>query len=310
MVNLSDQQSAHPMPIPRRFLPSISLLQAFEVAARTQNVTAAAKELSLTQSAVSRQIRALEEQLGTELFYREKQSIRLTVGGERYARDIRDALQKISSASMSLKANPSGGTLTLAILPTFGTRWLAPRLPDFLRNNPGVTINLVTKMSQFDFRSEAIDAAIHFGEPDWPDCDFLHLRGETVVPACSPDFKDAHDWETVCDLADAPLLHLTSRPDAWEQFFAQHAVATPPLEGMLFDQFATAAQAAMAGLGIALLPEFLITDELENEQLVAAAPYRMQSSSNYYLCWPSQNSGYGPLGAFRSWIERVSRELQ
>lgn len=201
------------MPIPRRFLPSISLLQAFEVAARTQNVTAAAKELSLTQSAVSRQIRALEEQLGTELFYREKQSIRLTVGGERYARDIRDALQKISSASMSLKANPSGGTLTLAILPTFGTRWLAPRLPDFLRNNPGVTINLVTKMSQFDFRSEAIDAAIHFGEPDWPDCDFLHLRGETVVPACSPDFKDAHDWETVCDLADAPLLHLTSRPE-------------------------------------------------------------------------------------------------
>lgn len=291
------------MPIPRRFLPSISLLQAFEVAARTQNVTAAAKELSLTQSAVSRQIRALEEQLGTELFYREKQSIRLTVGGERYARDIRDALQKISSASMSLRANPGGGTLTLAILPTFGTRWLAPRLPDFLQQNPGVTINLVTKMSQFDFRSEAIDAAIHFGQPDWPNCEFQHLRGEVVVPACSPAFKAEHQWTGVADLSRAPLLHLMSRPDAWEQFFAKHEIQTPSLEGMLFDQFATAAQAAMAGLGVALLPEFLIQDELANGSLVEAFDARMQSRAEYYLCWPSQNSGYGPLIAFRRWLE-------
>lgn len=291
------------MPIPRRFLPSISLLQAFEVAARTQNVTAAAKELSLTQSAVSRQIRALEEQLGTELFYREKQSIRLTAGGERYARDIRDALQKISSASMSLRANPGGGTLTLAILPTFGTRWLAPRLPDFLHQNPGVTINLVTKMSQFDFRSEAIDAAIHFGEPDWPNCEFQHLMGEVVVPACAPDFKARYHWNCVGDLASAPLLHLTSRPDAWEQFFSMHEVPTQPLQGMLFDQFATAAQAAMAELGVALLPEFLILEELSKGTLVEAVPERMQSHANYYLCWPCQNSDYGPLASFRQWLK-------
>lgn len=161
----------------------------------------------------------------------------------------------------------------------------------------------MSKMSQFDFRSEAIDAAIHFGQPDWPNCEFQHLRGEVVVPACSPAFKAEHQWTGVADLSRAPLLHLMSRPDAWEQFFAKHEIQTPSLEGMLFDQFATAAQAAMAGLGVALLPEFLIQDELANGSLVEAFDARMQSRAEYYLCWPSQNSGYGPLIAFRRWLE-------
>ena len=124
---------------PRRFLPSISLLSAFEAAARTQSFTEAARELDLTQSAVSRQIMALEGQLGVELFIRDKKRVHLTLAGERYATEIRNALKSIASASLALKANPEGGTLNLAILPTFGTRWLAPRLPDFLSKHPGVT---------------------------------------------------------------------------------------------------------------------------------------------------------------------------
>src|SRR5262245_56643181 len=135
----------------RRFLPSISLLAAFEAVARTGSVPAAARELDLTQSAVSRQIKALEEQLGVELFLRERQTVRLTLAGDSYAREIREALRRISSASLNLRANPHGGTLNLAILPTFGTRWLAPRLGRFLSKNPGVTINLVTRLSSFDF---------------------------------------------------------------------------------------------------------------------------------------------------------------
>ncbi len=107
------------MPGPRRFLPSLPLLSAFEAAARTGSITAAAKELSLTQSAVSRQVKALEEQLEVELFHRERQTIRLTVGGDAYAREIRDARRKITTGSLNLRANPFGGTLTLAILPTF-----------------------------------------------------------------------------------------------------------------------------------------------------------------------------------------------
>src|SRR4051812_14009598 len=104
---------------PRRFLPSFSLLSAFEAAARTGSVTAAANELGLTQSAVSRQISALEKQLGVALFLRERQTIRLTIAGDTYAREVREALRRISNASLNLKANPAGGTLNLAILPFF-----------------------------------------------------------------------------------------------------------------------------------------------------------------------------------------------
>jgi LysR family glycine cleavage system transcriptional activator len=154
------------MRIPRRLLPSISLLHAFEAVARTGNVSSAARELCLTQSAVSRQIKALEEQLEVELFVRDHQTVRLTLAGETYARDIRDALHRISIAALNIRANPRGGTLNLAVLPTFGARWLAKRLPGFVAACPGVMINFITRLSPFDFSSETLDAAIHFGPPD------------------------------------------------------------------------------------------------------------------------------------------------
>ena len=293
---------ANEMRSPRRFLPSLSLLQAFEAAARTGSITAAARELSLTQSAVSRQIKALEEQLEVELFHRERQSIRLTDGGESYARDIRDALHRISTASLNLRANPFGGTLNLAILPTFGTRWLAPRLPKFLSRNAGVTINLVTRRSYFDFRAEPIDAAIHFGHPKWPGGELALLRPEHVVPACSPELRDRYAFKEADALRGAPLLHLSSRPDAWERWLTHNSARADGVHGMLFDQFATAAQAAIAGLGVALLPIFLIEDELATGTLVRALDLPMRSAEAYYLVWPPERAGHPPLVAFREWI--------
>lgn len=290
------------MQVPRRFLPSLPLLAAFEAAARTGSVTAAARELNLTQSAVSRQIRALEEQLGVELFHREKQTIRLTAGGEGYAREIRDALRKISSASLNLRANPYGGTLNLAILPTFGTRWLAPRLPDFLSRNPGITINLVTRITAFDFRLEPVDAAIHFGRPEWPGGELALLRQEIVVPACSPDLRAQYGFTRPADIRSAPLLHLASRPDAWERWMMMNGVDADAVHGMLFDQFATAAQAAIAGVGVALLPKFLIEEELAQGRLVCALDIQMKSAEAYYLVWPSERAAHPPLLAFKQWI--------
>lgn len=286
----------------RRFLPSISLLAAFEAVARTGSVTAAARELDLTQSAVSRQIKALEEQLHVELFVRERQTVRLTLAGDSYAREIREALRRISSASLNLRANPHGGTLNLAILPTFGTRWLAPRLGRFLSRNPGVTINLVTRLSSFDFRLDFIDAAIHFGHPHWPGAELTFLMSETTVPACSPDFLKQHGILKAKDLLGVPLLHLTTRPDAWERWFADNGVVFQSVHGMLFDQFATAAQAAIAGLGVALLPTFLIQDELKRGDLVTATCLEMEGSERYYLAYPPERADYAPLSAFRDWI--------
>ena len=286
----------------RRFFPSTSLLLAFEAAARTGSITAAARELALTQSAVSRQILALEEQLGANLFHRERQTIRLTPGGESYAREIRDALHRISSATLNLRANPYGGTLNLACLPTFGARWLTPRLPEFLASNPGIRINLMTRMTKFDFDSDPFDAAIHFGAPEWPGAELMLLRHEISIPVASPEFAQRHELSSPESLASAPLLHLATRPDAWERWFMKAKVPVENLRGMLFDQFATLSEAAIAGLGIALLPEFLIDAELANGQLKRLVGAGMESDGAYYLAWPKERSGYPPLVAFRNWI--------
>ena len=287
---------------PRRFLPSTAVLAAFEATARTGSMTLAARELRLTQSAVSRQIKILEEQLEVELFIRERQTVRLTSVGESYAREVRDALHKISTASFNLHANPRGGTLNLAILPTFGTRWLAPRLPGFLAANPGITINLTTRLSYFDFRAESLDAAIHFGQPEWPGAEMALLRSEQVVPACSPGLKRQYGFRVAGDLRKAPLLSISTRFHAWDRWFSVHDEPAKTAQGMVFDQFATAAQAAIAGLGVALLPTFLIRDELASRKLVRAINLPMESPERYYLVWPSERTKYPPLAAFREWL--------
>ena len=295
------------MALARRFLPSTALLQAFEAAARLESFTAAAAELNLTQSAVSRQIRALEEMLGSVLFVRERQTVRLTDAGQTYAQEIRSALETIATATLRFRANPNGGTLNLAILPTFGTRWLAPRLTDFIATNPGVTINLTTRLAPFDFAQEPLDAAIHFGGPDWPGAETEFLMGEVLIPACSRALRERYGFSTPSDLLAAPLLHLASRPDAWETWFAHHRVEHRPVSGMLFDQFATATQAAMSGMGVALLPSFLFRAEFERGDLVAAVDCPMTNADGYHLVWPAKRRDFPPLAAFRRWIGKTIR---
>jgi len=288
----------------RRFLPPMSALAAFEAGARLQSFTAAAAELNLTQSAVSRQIRVLEEQLGAELFVRERQTVRLSAAGQAYAQEVRRALQLIATATLALRANPQGGTLNLAILPTFGTRWLAPRLPRFLAAHPGITINLSTRLAPFDFQSDPLDAAIHFGPPEWPGARLDFLMNETVVPACSPALRERLGLRSAADLLAAPLVHLVSRPDAWEHWLRAAGVPFTELHGMLVDQFAVAAQAAIAGLGVALLPSFLIDTELARGDLVLAVNQPQASTEAYHLAWPLSRAHYPPLVAFRQWLQQ------
>ncbi len=292
------------MALARRFLPSMQLLCAFEAAARHQSITAAAAELSLTQSAVSRQIHALEEALGYELFVRERQTIRLNLAGETYAQEIRELLRRISAATLAFRANPQGGTLNLAILPTFGTRWLAPRLPGFVAENPGVTINLTTRLAPFDFQFDTVDAAIHFGRPNWSGAELEFLMRETVVPACSASTLATYQFAEPLDLLKAPLLHLSSRPDAWEKWFEATGAGAVAVHGMLLDQFATAAQAAISGLGVALLPKFLIEPELSRGDLVPAIDCPVESAEGYYLAWPANRASRPPLQAFRAWVKK------
>ena len=293
------------MTLARRFLPSMSLLRAFEAAARHQSFTASAAELSLTQGAISKQIRALEEITGAELFIRDRQTVRLTLAGAAYAREVRAALRHIANATLEFRANPGGGTLNLAILPTFGARWLANKLPSFIASCPGVTLNMITRLAPFDFAADQLDAAIHFGEPDWPGAELDLLMTETVVLVCSPAMAIKYMFVEPADVLAAPLLHLVTRPDAWERWFEANHVEPASLHGMLVDQFAVAIQAAVAGVGVALTPKFMIEAELARGDLVQAVDSSIESKGRYYLAWPLDRGSHGPLQAFRTWIRRV-----
>ena len=274
------------MTVARRFLPSLSLLTAFEAVVRTGSTSAAAQELDLTQGTVSRLIQNLEAQLGAALFLRDGRRLRPTGAALAYARDVRRAIDLIGSASLRLTASPDGGSLSLAILPTFGTHWLAPRLPGFLARHPGITINLATQLKPFDFDDLGYDAAIHYGEATWPHAGHAKLFDERVVAVCSPAFLVAHPIRHAADLLTLPLLQLESRPTEWQTWLRSHDIPAAAPRGMVFDQFATMMQAAMHGIGVALLPEFLAGPALAQGQLTRVVGASVANGGAYFLVWP------------------------
>jgi len=290
------------MHLQRRLLPSTRALAAFDAVARTGSFTVAARELDLTQGAVSRQIRALEDQLGVTLVERDRHSVRLSAAGETYAEKIRAALQAIGAASLNVMAGSGGGVINLAILPTFGTRWLAPRIPSFLAAHRGITINLSTRLRPFDFALENLDAAIHHGDPDWPGATCVFLMNEVEVPACAPGFLDANGPLDGERLSGLPLLHITTRPYAWPDWFEAQGLGGAPSQGMHFDQYSTVAQAAVAGLGVALLPRFLIEEELKRGDLVIALDRPIESRYPYYLAIRNERLHQPHVAAFRDWL--------
>ncbi len=282
------------------------MLTAFDSAARTGSFTAAARELNLTQGAISRQINALENQLGVTLFERIRKTICLTDTGKVYAQEVHAALQTIRNASLNAMTNPLNAILNLAILPTFGTRWLMPRFPLFLQENPDITVKFVTKLSPFDFHDEDLHGAIHYGTPDWPDTVSTFLMGEESIPVCSPKFSRENQLASAADLAVLPLLHLASRSDAWDSWFRSNGIVLSRERGMLFEQFSIVAQAAVAGLGAGLLPRFLIQSELDRGELEVILDIPLKSSAGYYLVTPIDKSEYAPVMAFRSWLLRMT----
>lgn len=290
------------MAVPRRLLPSVSLLAAFEAVVRTGSTLAAARDLDLSQGAVSRLIQNLEAQLGVTLFLRERRRLIPTDHALAYARDVVKALDLISRGSMRVRSNTGGGTLSLAILPTFGTRWLAPRLARFLSDHPGITLNLGTRLRPFDFDEEGFDAAIHFGAETWAGAGSVKLFDERLVACSAPGFLATHPVAAARDLVGLALLQLETRPGAWANWFAHHGVSGPMPQGMVFDQFAPMIEAVIHGLGVALLPEFLARTELSDGRLVEVFGGPVAAAGSYYLVWPSVGAWYPPLQAFRDWL--------
>ena len=285
----------------RRFLPSTQSLMCFEAVARLGSATEAAAELSLTQSAVSRQLKTLEAQLETPLLQRRGRGLVLTSTGETYVTEVRGILKRLSQASIAARTKPVGGTLNLSILPAFGMHWLAPRLSDFARMHPEVTVNLSTRLETFDFRNSHFDAAVHFGRQDWPGVSYLMLMPETVVAVCAPSLLEK-PLDDPKEVLNHDLMHLDTRPRAWVRWLHTLGIEASLPPGMVFDHFSTMAQAAIHGLGLALLPTFFAKPYLDSRQLILASRHTTQSVGDYYLVWPVDRPESHALTSFRTWL--------
>jgi DNA-binding transcriptional LysR family regulator len=289
----------------RRFLPSTKLLLALDAVVRHGSVTAAANELSLTQSTVSRLILALEEQLGRQLFVRERRRLIPSAAALNFQREIARALDMIHRSSMSVVANPDGGTLSLAVPPTFASRWLGPRLGKFMGENPGILINMSTRIGRLDFEGEVFDGAIYCGLDDWEGVNSLKLFEEKVTACVSLGFAKSHRLTCLDDLEDIPMLQLESQPNVWSEWFRGQGGQPPPaLSGMLMDQFSMMIQAAIAGFGIAILPDYLAQIEISEGRLVPVLEPAVPLREAYWLVWPKRKDGDVPLRVFRSWLKR------
>jgi DNA-binding transcriptional LysR family regulator len=287
----------------RRRIPSIESLLAFEVAARYLSFTRAADALSLTQSAICKQIAALEDTLGVPLFNRVKKRLSLTEAGALYAKRVSehlDLLERDTTAVMAHRGERN--VLELAVIPTFGTRWLIPRLVKFHDANPDVILNLTTYSDRFVFPETHFDAAIHFGVPAWPGAVSSFLFGEELVPVCSPLLLKSHPCDSPRDLAALPLLHQSNRHDAWRRWFASVGVSDVDVSGgPRFDLFSMLVEAARAGLGAVLVPRFFALDELASGELVAPFEVPLSSDMGYYLVRPEIGSNPA-LQHFTEWL--------
>ncbi|MBW7902381.1 MAG: LysR family transcriptional regulator [Rhodocyclaceae bacterium] len=288
----------------RRKIPSTAALLAFNAAARHESFTRAADELALTQSAVCRQIAALEEFLGVALFRRTRRGVRLTEAGIGYSRKVAARLDAVERDTLAVMAQRgSGATLEIATLPTIATRWLLPRLPAFLARRPDVTINLSTSTRPFMFDETEFDAAIYFGDAGWPGTEAHFLMREYPVPVCSPNLPGARPAMTPAEIARLPLLQQTTRPYAWRQWFESAGVSiSQDMSGARLELFSMLSEAAIQCLGVALIPPFLIRRELDEGWLIAPCPHAQRSERAYYFIVPERKAQGAALMDFRDWL--------
>ena len=289
----------------RRKIPSTQALLAFEAAAHRGSFTLAGKDLSVSQSAVSHQVLGLEQALDVSLFLRLPRQLVLTNAGRSLLARVGPALDMVEAAMLELASSKGeGGTLELGVVPTFATKWLIPRMPSFLKAYPQVTLNLSTRLRPFDFSLTGLDAAIHYGRPDWPGTDSEYLMGEDSVVVCSPALMKEKQLQQPADVFGFTLIHQSTRQHAWRDWLRLAGIddAQGASTGPKYELFSMIAQAVKAGLGLAVLPRFLVADDIADGSLCMPFELPLSSDFAYYLVWPSQRASWRPLLQLRGWL--------
>lgn len=292
----------------RRKIPSLQALACFDAAARHESYTRAAQELALTQGAVSRQITSLEEFVGVVLFRRTRHGVALTERGAEYARQIAPRLQGLERDTQDIMSSQgSGGSIHLAAVPTFATRWLIPRLPQLKALHPDITVHIETRTRPFMFAETPFDAALFAGTPEqvsqWAGTRAQRLLAEEVVPVCRPELLGGQTSLSAEAIAQLPLLQQSTRPGAWRQWFDAVGVEAPlALAGPRFELFSMTAAAAAHGLGLALVPRLLIESELARGELVVACDLPLKGERAYYLVTSELSDERPVVKIFMDWL--------
>ncbi|MBD8594535.1 LysR family transcriptional regulator [Pseudomonas sp. CFBP 8758] len=295
----------------RRRIPSTAALICFEAAARHESFTKASLELFLTQGAVCRQIANLEEFLDVRLFRRSKRGVKLTEAGLSYSRRVAAQLDAVERETLAVMGQQGASTLELAVVPTFGTQWLLPRLKDFQRHHPQITVNLTNRTRPFLFADTDFDAAIYFGDGDWSGTQTSRLMEEHPVPVCSPALLQGQPALAPTRIAELALLQQSTRPYAWRQWFASLELnVSRDLSGPRYELFSMLAQAAVHEMGLALIPPFLIQRELREGSLVIANAHELRSSKAYYLAVPERHRELAALRTFRDWLMQQAEDYR
>ena len=296
-----------------RRLPPLNALRAFEAAARLMSFTKAAEELNITPSAISHQIRGLEDYLGVRMFRRGNRALVLTDEGQNYLPALRDAFDSIHTATARLAAKQAGGPLNVSLLTSFAARWLIPRLPRFQALYPGIEVRLSTTVRMVDFRREDIDCAIRHGKGQWPGLTADLLLTEDLFPVCSPSLRAGPKLlKTPRDLADHARIQTLLRPDDWRMWFNAVGISDiDPDAGPQFESSDLALRAAAEGLGVAMASSTLVAEDLKNGTLVVTFDVKLSSVGAYYFVAPEDRRDQPKIAAFRAWLlSEVKREAR
>ena len=279
-------------------LPPLNGLRAFEVVARHLNFRLAAEELGVTQGAVAQQVRGLEAQLGLQLFLRQNRSLALTEAGRSYASNIRRAFELIADATQVLRPEPAH--LTISVTPTFATKWLIPRLPDFTAAHPDIDLRIMASDRIANFQTDAVDLAVRYGRPPFgPGLAADFLFEQVSIAVASP--------QVAKDLSALTLLH--DSHDLWPQFLglAFPQAAPPVLKNTRFNQTSLAIEAAIAGQGLALAARFFVAEDLASGRLQQVLGAELRTGADFYLVAPRKPKNAALVEALRGWLKAQAR---
>src|SRR6202521_714150 len=288
-------------------LPSLNGLRAFDAAARHLSFTRAAAELNVTQTAISHQIRRLEEQLGLRLFERRNRALLLTREAQGYLPAVRTAFDDLRRATARLQRRDRDGQLTVSTTASLAAKWLVTRVAMFQDAHPAIEVRITTSTHLVDFRREEVDMAVRYGRGTWPGLRARWLMAEDIFPVCSPALlRHTRPLRRPEDLAHHTLLHASVSREDWQLWLtaAGLPVSIAQRRGLNFDQSFMALQAAVEGLGVALGRSRLVEADIAAGRLVVPFDLVLPSNAGFYIVAPEETADIPKITLFRDWLIR------